>query len=103
MLLARWLAADVDLLLLDEPTRGIDVGAKAEILSLVRELSEAGLSVLMIASELEELVAASDRIVVLRDGRTVRELNGDAMSEASVMQAMAHGAAAAATAERSDA
>ena len=94
VLLARWLAAEVDLLLLDEPTRGIDVGAKAEILSLVRELSEAGLSVLMIASELEELIAASDRIVVLRDGRTVTELTGHALSETQVMNAMANGASA---------
>ena len=89
VLLARWLAAQVDLLLLDEPTRGIDVGAKAEILGLVRALSQEGRSVLMIASELEELIAASDRIVVLRDGRTVGELRGEAMSEANVMAAMA--------------
>lgn len=92
VLLARWLATDIRLLLLDEPTRGIDVGAKAEILALIHELSEQGLAVLMIASELEELVAASDRVVVLRDGRTVAELNGDEISEARVMEAMAHGA-----------
>jgi len=91
VLLARWLAADISLLLLDEPTRGIDVGAKAEILTLIRELSHDGLSVLMIASELEELVAASDRTVVLRDGRTVTELEGDEMTESNVMKAMAHG------------
>jgi monosaccharide-transporting ATPase len=91
VLLARWLAAGSTLLLLDEPTRGIDVGAKAEILGLVRELSEQGSSVLLIASELEELLAASDRIVVIRDGRTVATLRGEALSEANVMSAMADG------------
>ncbi len=94
VLLARWLASEVSLLLLDEPTRGIDVGAKAEILQRVRELArDEGLAVLMIASELEELVAASDRVVVLRDGRTVADIDGDALTEANVMQAMAHGEA----------
>ncbi|SFM32885.1 monosaccharide ABC transporter ATP-binding protein, CUT2 family [Variovorax sp. OV329] len=92
VLLARWLAARIDLLLLDEPTRGIDIGARAEILSLIRKLCETeGMAVLMIASELEELVDNSDRIVVLRDGRTVAELSGPAMTQAHVMQAMAHG------------
>ena len=62
------------LLILDEPTRGIDVGAKAEIQALIRELAEQGLGVLMISSELEELVEGSDRVFVLRDGRTVAEL-----------------------------
>ena len=96
VLLARWLAAGSTLLLLDEPTRGIDVGAKAEILRLVRELSDQGASVLLIASELEELLAASDRIVVLRDGRTVAALAGEALAEGRVMAAMADGAAGAA-------
>ncbi len=91
VMLARWLAAESDLLLLDEPTRGIDVGAKAEILTLLRELADEGLSILLIDSELEELVAASDRVVVLRDGRTVRELEGDAVGQTDVMNAMAHG------------
>ena len=94
VLLARWLSAEVLLLLLDEPTRGIDVGAKAEIIRLVGELAAQGLSALMIASELEELVAASDRVVVLRDGRTVRELEAESVSEPAIMEAMAHGTAA---------
>jgi ribose transport system ATP-binding protein len=97
VLLARWLASRIALLLLDEPTRGIDVGAKAEILGLIRELAgRDGLAVLMIASELEELVSASDRLVVLRDGRTVAELAGETVTENQVMAAMAHGAGAAA-------
>ena len=76
VLLARWLAAEPSLLLLDEPTRGIDVGAKADVAKIVRELRDAGLAVLLSASELEELTAVADRAVVIRDGRTVAELNG---------------------------
>ena len=91
VLLARWLCMNPKLLILDEPTRGIDVGAKAEILSLIRELAGQGLGVLMISSELEEVVEAASRIFVLRDGYTVAELKGEALSEQSVMAAMAHG------------
>jgi galactofuranose transport system ATP-binding protein len=91
VLLARWLCMNPRLLILDEPTRGIDVGAKAEILSLVRELAGQGLGVLIISSELEEVVEAASRIFVLRDGRTVAELDGEEASEQSVMAAMAHG------------
>ncbi|WP_414470763.1 sugar ABC transporter ATP-binding protein [Microvirga sp. M2] len=91
VLLARWLCMNPKLLILDEPTRGIDVGAKAEILNLIRELAGQGLGVLMISSELEEVVEAASRIFVLRDGRTVAELAGDAVSEQTVMAAMAHG------------
>ena len=68
VLLARWLCADPKLLILDEPTRGIDVGAKAEIQSLIRELADQGLGVLMISSELEEIVEGADRVFVLSDG-----------------------------------
>ena len=89
VLLARWLCMNPRLLILDEPTRGIDVGAKAEILGLVRELSRGGLGVLMISSELEELVEAASRIFVLRDGRSVAELTGETMNEPAIMQAMA--------------
>src|ERR1700712_93113 len=76
VLLARWLCTRPALLILDEPTRGIDVGAKAEILALVQELARDGLGVLMISSELEELVEGSARVVVLRDGRDVARLAG---------------------------
>jgi ribose transport system ATP-binding protein len=91
VLLARWLCMNPRLLILDEPTRGIDVGAKAEILSLVRELAGQGLGVLMISSELEEVVDSASRIFVLRDGVTVAELGGDEISEQRVMEAMAQG------------
>jgi ribose transport system ATP-binding protein len=91
VLLARWLATNPKLLILDEPTRGIDVGAKGEIQHLIRQLADAGLAVLMISSELEEVVEGADRVFVLREGRTVAELDGDEISEDRVLEAMAHG------------
>jgi ribose transport system ATP-binding protein len=91
VLLARWLCMNPRLLILDEPTRGIDVGAKAEILNLVRELAGQGLGVLMISSELEEVIEAASRVFVLREGRTVAELAGQAITEPAIMAAMAHG------------
>ncbi|HET6806559.1 MAG TPA: sugar ABC transporter ATP-binding protein, partial [Frateuria sp.] len=91
VLLARWLCMDPRLLILDEPTRGIDVGAKAEIQKLIRELAGEGLGVLMISSEMEEVVEGADRVYVMRDGCTLAELGGDALTERNVMAAMAHG------------
>ncbi|WP_029075874.1 sugar ABC transporter ATP-binding protein [Kaistia adipata] len=91
VLLARWLCMNPKLLILDEPTRGIDVGAKAEIQRLIRKLADDGLGVLMISSEIEEIVEGADRVFVLRDGRTTVELDGAAITEPAVMGAMAHG------------
>jgi ribose transport system ATP-binding protein len=91
VLLARWLATNLKFLILDEPTRGIDVGAKGEIQRLIRQLADQGLAVLMISSELEEVVEGADRVFVLREGRTVAELDGDEISEDRVLNAMAHG------------
>jgi galactofuranose transport system ATP-binding protein len=91
VLLARWLAMNPRLLILDEPTRGIDVGAKAEIQGLIRRFADDGLGVIMISSELEEIVEGASRVFVLRDGATVAELEGEAVNEDSVMRAMAHG------------
>jgi monosaccharide-transporting ATPase len=102
VLLARWLCLDPRLLLLDEPTRGIDVGAKGEIQALINELADNGLGVLMISSELEEIIEGSDRVVVLRDGRTVAELPYEAISEDAIMQAMAEGRAEDGERERGD-
>jgi galactofuranose transport system ATP-binding protein len=79
------------LLILDEPTRGIDVGAKAEIQNLIRRLANEGLGVLMISSELEEIVEGANRVFVLREGRTVAELDHENITEGDVMHAMAHG------------
>jgi ABC-type sugar transport system ATPase subunit len=85
---AKWLAARCRLLMLDEPTRGVDVGAKAEIHVLIRELAQAGTAVLLISSELPELLALSSRMLVLREGRLVGELarGGD---QAALMRLMA--------------
>ncbi|MEV4056087.1 sugar ABC transporter ATP-binding protein [Amycolatopsis sp. NPDC049688] len=89
VLLARWLATGPKILLLDEPTRGIDVGAKAEVQALIDELAREGLGVLLISSELEELIDGSDRVVVLRDGSVVGELTGDRITEENVLTAIA--------------
>ena len=94
VLLARWLATNPKLLILDEPTRGIDVGAKGEIQLLIKQLAEQGLAVLMISSELEEVIEGSDRVFVLREGRNVAEFAHGQVSEAAVMHAMAHGSSA---------
>ncbi len=90
VLLARWLCTDPKLLILDEPTRGIDVGAKAEIQSLIKELADQGLGVLMISSELEEIVEGADRVFVLSDGRTVADLPRAEVNGPAIMAAMAH-------------
>jgi ribose transport system ATP-binding protein len=91
VLLARWMCLNPRLLILDEPTRGIDVGAKAEIQRLINELADDGLGVLMISSEMEELTEGSDRVVVLRDGRTVATFDRADASADAIMAAMAHG------------
>jgi simple sugar transport system ATP-binding protein len=89
VLLARWLATQPRLLILDEPTRGIDVGAKAEILKLVQQLSRDGVSVLFISSELEEVVRYAQRVIVLRDRVKVGELTGAQINEDTVMHTIA--------------
>ena len=90
VLLARWLCMNPRLLIVDEPTRGIDVGAKAEILKLLRSLADDGLGVLMISSELEELIAAADNVTVLSDGCSVALLRAGEITEDRLMIAMAH-------------
>ena len=89
VLLARWMATQPDLLILDEPTRGIDVGAKREIQTLIEGLSAAGLSVLMISSEFEELVEGANRVVVLQEGKTIATLTGEDLTEDSLLAAVA--------------
>ncbi|KQO15740.1 sugar ABC transporter ATP-binding protein [Paenibacillus sp. Leaf72] len=89
VILGRWLLTQPKLLILDEPTRGIDVGAKAEIQKLVLKLSGQGMSVLFVSSELEEVLRVSDRIAVLRDHVVVKEIEEDEMSQQQLMQAMA--------------
>ncbi|APY85064.1 sugar ABC transporter ATP-binding protein [Streptomyces alfalfae] len=89
VLLARWLAMNPKVLLLDEPTRGIDVGAKAEVQKLIDELAQDGLGVLLISSDMEELVEGSDRVVVLKDGAVVEELTGSAVTPDALLSAIA--------------
>lgn len=89
VILARWLATDPQVLILDEPTRGIDVGAKAEIQKLVLELAEEGKGCVFISSELEEVMRTSHRIVVMRDREKVAELAGDDAAEKEIMQIIA--------------
>jgi ribose transport system ATP-binding protein len=79
--IAKWLFSDVKLFLLDEPTAGIDIGAKTDILILVRELAAAGKAVIIVSSEFEELLAVSERILVMRDGRCIAERAGGETSE----------------------
>lgn len=89
VILGRWLAANPSLLILDEPTRGIDIGAHAEIIRLIRQLCAQGLSLVVASSELEELVAFSNKVVVLRDHRKVAELHGEDIHPQRIMQAIA--------------
>jgi galactofuranose transport system ATP-binding protein len=91
VLLARWLATDPKLLIMDEPTRGIDVAAKFEIMDRVRALCAKGLSILFISSEVSEVVRVSHRIAVLRDRRKVAEISGERLSEDEVYQLIAGG------------
>ncbi|WP_404864041.1 sugar ABC transporter ATP-binding protein [Georhizobium sp. MAB10] len=89
VVLARWLAMNPRFLILDEPTRGIDVGAHAEIVRLIQEITKTGMAVLVISSELEELVAVCDRVIVVRDRRHVTELAGADISTDAIVRAIA--------------
>ena len=91
VLLARWLCMNPKVLILDEPTRGIDVGAKAEIQKLVDDLAKDGLAVIFISSELEEVVEGCDRALALKDGAVVGMLAGDKVSEGNLMHLLAEG------------
>jgi len=94
VLLARWLAVAPRLLVLDEPTRGIDVGAKAEIQKLVANLAEEGMSVVFISAELEEVIRLSHRIAVMRDRRKVADLPNEDVTVSQIMSLIASGAPA---------
>ncbi len=89
VLLARWLCTEPSLLILDEPTRGIDVGAKAEVQKAINELASSGMAVLLISSEVDELVEGSDRAVVLRDGRSIGMLAGEELTEHGIVRLIA--------------
>jgi ABC-type sugar transport system ATPase subunit len=100
VVLAKWLAAKPKVLVLDEPTRGIDVGSKEQIYALIRGLAEDGMAVLVISSELVEILGLSDRVLVMADGRIVGQLGRDEATEHNVLRLItshsAHGAVLAA-------
>jgi galactofuranose transport system ATP-binding protein len=89
VLLARWMCLNPRVLLLDEPTRGIDVGAKAEVQTIIDQLAAEGIGVLLISSELDELIEGSDRVVVLHTGSVAARLDGDEVTAANLMRALA--------------
>ena len=91
VLLARWMCMNPKLIILDEPTRGIDVGAKAEIEDLIQKLSKSGISILMISSEIAELERNCDRIIVMREGKVTRELVDKEIHQDKIMEAIAKG------------
>ena len=91
VVVGKWLTMQTRLLLLDEPTRGVDIGAKREIYGLVDDLAKAGLAILLVSSELPEVIGLSDRIVVLNHGRIVGELPGDATESQVIELSMLHG------------
>jgi ribose transport system ATP-binding protein len=95
VVLAKWLLAKPTVLLLDEPTRGIDVGAKFEIYQLIRQLADDGAGVLVISSEIEELIGLCDRILVMRRGAIVDELAHGEFDRERILRAALHEAEAA--------
>lgn len=90
-ILARWLLTHPDYLILDEPTRGIDIGTKTEIQKLVLDLADQGMAVTFISSEVEEMLRTCSRMGVLRDGKKVGEISGDQLTQEGVMKAIAGG------------
>lgn len=86
MVIAKWLARDCDVLIFDEPTRGIDVGAKQEIYELLDELAHDGHAIIVISSELEELLRVSDRILVMCNGSITGELDHSEATQENIME-----------------
>lgn len=87
VVLAKWLMTDPQIILLNDPTRGIDIGTKQEIFRIMRQLAEEGRSILFYSSDYAELIGCADRVIVLYDGRVVRELTGMAITEEALVAA----------------
>lgn len=85
VVLAKWLAMHPAVLILDEPTRGVDVGAKSEIYGLISQLTEKGVAIMMISSEMEEVIAMSDRVIVMHEGKIMGEVAGEQITEENIM------------------
>ena len=92
VVVGKWLLSQTRVLLLDEPTRGVDVGAKKEIYQIIHDLAEQGLAVVFVSSELPELLGLADRIVVMNGGEIVGGLSGDATEEQVIELSMLHAA-----------
>jgi ABC-type sugar transport system ATPase subunit len=86
VVLARWLASRCKMIILDEPTRGVDVGAKVEIYSLIDQLARQGVGILIVSSDIPEVVGLCDRILVMRNGIVVGELYGDSQCEENILR-----------------
>jgi ABC-type sugar transport system ATPase subunit len=91
VVLAKWLSTDAQVLLFDEPTQGVDVGAKDEIYRLIGQLAAEGRAILIVSSDLEEVLAVGDRVLVMRDGRIVEEFVGKGISASRIVDAITHG------------
>jgi ribose transport system ATP-binding protein len=91
---ARWLVHGCRILLLDEPTRGVDVGARAELYRLIRELAADGVALVLVSSEMPEVLGLADRVLVLREGRVIHEAPADELTEADVLDMVMEGSAA---------
>jgi ribose transport system ATP-binding protein len=94
VLLARWLLRECRVLLLDEPTRGVDVGARSEIYALIRRLAASGVAVVVVSSEVPEVLGLADRVLVLREGRVVHEGPAEDIDEHRVLDLVMEGSAA---------
>jgi len=94
VILARWMATQPEVLILDEPTRGIDVGAKAEIQRLMLKMCAEGVSVIFISSELDEILRCSNRVIVMRDRCKAGELPGESSRQEDILHVIAEGSAA---------
>ena len=86
VIIGRWLAAETEIFLFDEPTRGIDIGAKSEIYEVIEKLAQNGKVILVISSEMPEIIRISDRVLVMREGEIVAELKGNDITEANIAQ-----------------
>jgi ribose transport system ATP-binding protein len=84
-MLGKWLAIEPRILIMDEPTRGIDVGAKAEIHALMRQLAEQGVGIILISSDMPEIIGMSDRVIVMHEGCISGELSGSNITEENIM------------------
>jgi putative multiple sugar transport system ATP-binding protein len=91
VVLSKWLFSDPEVLILDEPTRGIDVGAKYEVYTIINKLADEGKGILVISSEMPELLGICDRIYVMNEGRIVGEMAGSEASQEKIMRAIVRG------------